>query len=85
MKPKILLISWNVSDADKQAARFELEGWDVFIESEDGGRAYKLSAEKKPRAIAVYMRYKPKQGIETARAIHARKSTSNIPIVFVYQ
>jgi hypothetical protein len=85
MKPRLLHISWNAAEAEKQAARFQSEGWDVITEGEDGGRAYKLAGLKKPRAIAVYMRYKPKLGIETARAIHARKSTSAIPIVFVYQ
>jgi DNA-binding NarL/FixJ family response regulator len=85
MKPKVLLISWKAPEAARQAARFAKEGWDVIAESEDGGRAYKLAAEKKPHAIAVYMAYKAKHGIESAHAIHARKSTSDIPLVFVYQ
>jgi DNA-binding NarL/FixJ family response regulator len=85
VKPKVLLISWNEGYATQQAARYECEGWDVMLESEDGGRAYKLAAENKPDVVVIYMAYRAKHGIETARAIHARKSTSDIPVVFVYQ
>ncbi len=85
MKPKVLLISWNEGYAKQQAARYECEGWDVTQECEDGGRAYELAAQKKPDAIAVYMAYEPKHGIETARAIRERKSTSDIPFIFVFQ
>ncbi len=85
MKPKVLLISWNEGYAAQQATRYECEGWEVIRESEDGARAYKRAGEKKFSAVVVYMAYKARHGIETARAIHARKSTSDIPIVFVFQ
>lgn len=85
MRPRVLLISWHPPEAAKQAKRFECEGWDVTLECEHGARAYKLAAEKKPDVIVLYMAYRAKHGIETARAIHERKSTSNIPVIFVYQ
>ncbi len=85
MKPKVLLISWNKEYSEKQAARYECEGWDVILENEDGARAYKLAAERKPDVVVVYMAYRAKHGIETARAIHARKSLSSIPFIFVFQ
>ena len=85
MKPKVLLISWNEGYAKQQAARYECEGWDVILESEDGARAYKLAAQKKPDVVVVYMAYRARHGIETARAIYERKSTSEMPVVFVHQ
>lgn len=85
MKPKVLLISWNKGYAQKQASRFECEGWDAMLERENAGRACKLAGELKPNVIVVYLAYQPKQGIEAARAIRKRKSTGNIPFVFVYQ
>jgi DNA-binding response OmpR family regulator len=85
VKPKVLLISWNEGYAKQQAARYECEGWDVTLESEDGARAYKLAAENKYDVAVVYMAFRAKHGIETARAIHERKSTSDIPFIFVFQ
>lgn len=55
----------------------------VFVESMDGGQAYKDTGAQIPDLMIVNMGAKPSHGLQTAMAIHQRKSTAQMPVWFV--
>lgn len=54
------------------------------IENQDGAQAYKDVGTWLPDVILMNLETKPSHGLQTASAIHKRKSTAHIPIWFLH-
>ncbi len=83
MKSSLFLVHWNTAEADEYAGRLKAAGWDVAVESKDGGRAYDFIRHNPPDVTVIYLTKLPSHGRQTAVALHSLKSTRAIPIVFV--
>jgi glucuronate isomerase len=83
MKGRLFLIHWHAEEAEEYADRLRAEGWQVNIESEEGGQAHKRVLADVPDAVLIYLTRSPSHGRQTADAIRASKAGRKLPIVFV--
>lgn len=77
---KIYIIDFSGANGVKEKISDDI---DVFIETKDGGKAYKEVGEIMPDCILINYNNKPRHGIQTAQAIKQRKKTTSIPILFI--
>lgn len=83
MSRSAFLIDWDVTRAAALADELRNDGWDVHIETDDGGRAYRETGIKPPGVVVIWLDTRPGHGLETAQSIHHRMATAAVPIVFV--
>jgi glucuronate isomerase len=83
MKGRLFLIHWHTAEAEEYAQRLRDEGWQVNVESEEGGQAHKRVLADAPDAVLIYLTRSPSHGRQTADAIRASKAGRKLPIVFV--
>jgi DNA-binding response OmpR family regulator len=80
---RILLVHWNIAEAEEHAAQLQLDGWEVEIESEDGRRGYRRIKSDLRDAVVIYLSRLPFHGRELGRSLREVKATRGLPIVFV--
>jgi DNA-binding response OmpR family regulator len=83
MERRIFLVHWNISEAQSMAATLNSYGWQVEIETEDGGRAFSAIKASGPSCVVISLARLPSHGRQTAMALRAAAVTSHIPILFV--
>ena len=83
MRGKVFLVQWNVVSAKARAGELRSDGWTVDVESEDGGRAYKLIKANPPDIVLIDISRKLSHDRELAFVLRNVKATRNIPIIFV--
>ena len=83
MSDHIFLIHWNEEEAETKAAPLRDLGWQVELEVEDGARAAKRIIEDSPWIVVIYLLRLPSHGRETAKYLRSKKSTRNLPMIFV--
>jgi CheY-like chemotaxis protein len=80
---KIVLVQWDEPEGRRRAEQLEAEGWQVLLESEDGGRAYKVIRAERPDAVVVDLARRPSHGREVGRSLRQTRATRDLPMVFV--
>jgi DNA-binding response OmpR family regulator len=83
MKGKLFLVEWDVDVATRQADALRRDGWQVDVESENGGRAYRHIRTSVPDAIVIDLRSKPSHGREVGSALRELRATRSVPIVCI--
>lgn len=83
MKGKLFLVEWDAVDAAGQAAALRRDGWQVHVESENGGRAYRHIRTSVPDAVVIDLRHKPAHGREVGSALRELRATRSLPIVCI--
>jgi DNA-binding response OmpR family regulator len=83
MERRIFLVHWNISEAQSMAATLNSYGWQVEIETEDGGRAFSAIKASQPQWVVISLARLPSHGRQTAIALQAVAATRHIPILFV--
>jgi len=83
MKGKVLLVHWNVQEAEILANMIRACGWEVATETADGSRVGRKVKETRPTAVVIYLARQPSHGRETGQALKDLKATSTLPLVFV--
>ncbi|HZH98497.1 MAG TPA: hypothetical protein VEX38_05955 [Fimbriimonadaceae bacterium] len=81
MEKGLYLLCWN--PASTLPADLDQAGFDVEVESEDGGKAYRRLREETFAAVVFDMSKKPSHSLEVARAVGESKKMSALPLVFV--
>lgn len=82
-KGRLFLLHWNKEEAVAYASNLRQQGWEVDVESEDGGRAGKAIKLDPPTVVVTYLTHKPSHGLATTEYLAETKSTRNIPLIFV--
>jgi hypothetical protein len=82
-KGRLFLLHWDKEEAEAYASDLRQQGWNVDVESEDGGRASKAIKLDPPSAVVTYLRHKPSHGLATTEYLAETKSTRHIPLIFV--
>jgi len=83
MKGRVFLVQWDRAAAQECTRQLEVDGWQVAVESEDGGRAYQRIRAELPDVVVVDLSRKPSHGREVARSLRQVRATRDLPIVFV--
>ena len=83
MKGRIFLVEWDASTARTLVSAIRAAGWDVEVESEDGGRAYTRVNEAPPDLLLIDISNKPSHGLRIAESLYQRNETRSIPIAFL--
>ncbi len=79
---RLLLVHWHAEEAETLAAPLRRTGWQVEIETEDGGRAVRRILADPPRAVAISLGRLPSHGRETARALRESPGGKDLSILF---
>ena len=77
------MIHWDAERGADLADRLEEAGWQVALETADGGRAFQHIRDANPAAVVIVASAKPSHGAQTARALHKTAATRALPIVVV--
>jgi DNA-binding response OmpR family regulator len=83
MKGKLFLVEWDADAAARQADALRQDGWQVSVESENGGRAYRHIRTSVPDAVVIDLRHKPSHGREVGSALRELRATRGVPIVCI--
>lgn len=83
MKGRAFLVHWREAEAEVLAREIRNMGWNVDIESNDGDRAGKRIESDPPDVVVIYLTRLPSHGRETGHALRERKTTKDIPLVYV--
>ncbi|MBN1963248.1 MAG: hypothetical protein JW910_01290 [Anaerolineae bacterium] len=83
MKGKLFLVQWDEALARQRAGDLREAGWDVEVETQDGGQAYRVIRAGQPDVVVVDLSQKPSHGRELARSLRLGKATRDLPIVFL--
>lgn len=83
MKGKLFLVEWDADAAARQADALRRDGWQVAVESENGGRAYRHIRTSVPDAVVIDLRHRPSHGREVGSALRELKATRTVPIVCI--
>ena len=77
---KIFIIDFsNDTEIEKRIS----QDVEIYREKMDGGQAYKSIKEVMPDLIFINYIKKPNHGLQTASSVRQRKTTSQIPILFL--
>lgn len=79
---RLFLIHWNAAEADALAAPLRLQGVEVIVEAEDGGRAAKAIHAAPPDAVVISLARLPSHGRAVAEHLLTRRATQDLPFVF---
>lgn len=82
MGGRLLLLHWELAEADGLADDLRGRGFQVEVEAEDGGRAARRVRENTPDALVIGLDRKPAHGRETARVLREQRATRDLPMVF---
>ena len=80
---RIRLIHWNAEEAQKRARRLEALGYLVDWTSPQGRSFLRELTDRPPDAVVIDLSRLPSQGRDMGVLIRQRKSTRDIPLVFV--
>jgi DNA-binding response OmpR family regulator len=83
MKGKLFLVEWDADVAARHADALRREGWQVDVESENGGRAYRHIRTSVPDAVVIDLRHRPSHGREVGSALRELRATRSVPIVCI--
>lgn len=84
MKGRLFLIHWHAAEAEAYAEAFQVAGWEIAgMEAADGARAVRAVLTDLPDVVVISLARLPSHGRETAAALRARRTTRQVPIVFV--
>lgn len=83
MKGKLFLVEWDADAANDRAAALRRDGWQVDVESENGGRAYRHIRTSVPDAVVIDLRRRPSHGREVGSALRELRATRTVPIVCI--
>lgn len=83
MKGKLFLVEWDADVAARQADALRRDGWQVEVESENGGRAYRHIRTSVPDAVVIDLRHRPSHGREVGSALRELRATRTVPIVCI--
>lgn len=83
MKGKLFLVEWDADVAARQADALRRDGWQVDVESENGGRAYRHIRTSVPDAVVIDLRHRPSHGREVGSALRELRATRTVPIVCI--
>lgn len=83
MKGKLFLVDWDADAAAHHADALRRDGWQVHVESENGGRAYRHIRTSVPDAVVIDLRRKPSHGREVGSALRELRATRSVPIVCI--
>lgn len=83
MKGKIFLVDWDSSAASERADALRREGFQVIVETENGGRAYRHIRTSVPDAVVIDLRKRPTHGREVGSALRELRATREVPIVCI--
>jgi len=83
MKGKLFLVEWDADVAARQADALRRDGWQVDVESENGGRAYRHIRTSVPDAVVIDLRHRPSHGREVGSALRELRATRSVPIVCI--
>ncbi len=83
MKGKLFLVDWDADAAASHADALRRDGWQVHVESENGGRAYRHIRTSVPDAVVIDLRRKPSHGREVGSALRELRATRMVPIVCI--
>jgi DNA-binding NarL/FixJ family response regulator len=81
MGTKVFLLEWDHERARDEAELLRAAGYDVAVETENGGRAYRSIRTSLPDAIVIDLRARPAIGREVGRALRDLRATRRTPIV----
>ena len=83
MNRKLFLVQWDPSSAEKRATRLRRHGWHVDVESENGGRAYRLIRTSVPDVLVLDLRSRAAHGREVGGALRQLRATRTLPILCI--
>ena len=83
MKGKLFLVEWDADVAARQADALRRDGWQVEVESENGGRAYRHIRTSVPDAVVIDLCHRPSHGREVGSALRELRATRGLPIVCI--
>lgn len=83
MKGKLFLVEWDADVASRNADALRRDGWQVDVESENGGRAYRHIRTSVPDAVVIDLRHRPSHGREVGSALRELRATRTVPIVCI--
>jgi len=83
MLRRLVLVHWQQAEAEQMAASVRELGWEVVIESQDGGRAVRRILLDPPAGVLISLARLPSHGRETASALRTASKGRAIPIVFI--
>ena len=79
---RIVLVHWNVEEAEERAARLREAGYDVFCHSDSRANPRSLRDDP-PDAFVIDLTRMPSQGREIGGWLRRQKATRDVPLVFV--
>lgn len=80
---KVFLVEWDPTTAAQRAATLRRDGWNVAVECENGGRAYRAIRTSVPDAVVLDLRRQPVNGREVGGALRDLRATRHVPIVCI--
>jgi DNA-binding response OmpR family regulator len=78
---RIFLVQWDGQLAERQADELRSAGYDVDVESADGGAACERITAEPPAAVIVDLGSKPSHGRQVLGALADTRATAQIPIL----
>jgi len=78
----VFLVGWDGELAAGLAGGLRAEGWQVELESLDGGEAYRRIRKARPDAVVITAA-RPSHGAEVARSLRGTRATRELPILCV--
>jgi hypothetical protein len=79
----MLLFRWNQVKAQQTAQQLRELGWEVDIESEDGGRGSKTAKANPPDLLVFFLDERASHSRATAEHLAQAKATREIRMIFV--
>lgn len=83
MKGRLFLVHRDAAQGASLAEELAAAGWQVDLESDGGGEAYRRMSENPPDVVVVYLDREPSHGIETGAAVRNSVALGDVPLVFV--
>jgi len=80
---RVFLVDWDAALAQRRAHELTAAGWQVDVESEDGGRAYQRIKTQPLDVVVIDLSLRPSHGRRTAAALREHRATRDLPIVSV--
>ncbi|GAC1360925.1 MAG: hypothetical protein NVSMB47_13410 [Polyangiales bacterium] len=76
-------MEWEPTPAAQGAASGRRDGWNVAVECENGGRAYRAIRTSVPDAVVLDLRTQPSHGREVGGALRGLRATRDVPILCI--